>query len=109
MLQHFVVEPIILFCLFVKTAALNSLRRIHTLNLSNNQIVSSEGLEEAITVQYVDLSHNYLQHFTDVSKLCLLTHLDLSCNNLLEVCAFIKKSYLISLACVEVYKGHANE
>ncbi|CAG5126227.1 unnamed protein product, partial [Candidula unifasciata] len=64
---------------------LGSLRRVHTLNLSHNQLVSSDGLEDAITVQHLDLSHNYLQRVANISKLCLLSDLILACNNLRQV------------------------
>jgi hypothetical protein len=70
---------------FTFAAGLNGLRRLHTLNLARNQLISTSGLGETPTIQQLDLSHNHLKEVLDINKLCLLQVLNLSANNLLEV------------------------
>jgi Leucine-rich repeat (LRR) protein len=53
---------------FTFAAGLNGLRRLHTLNLARNQLISTLGLGETPTIQQLDLSHNHLQEVLDIGK-----------------------------------------
>ncbi|GFO43648.1 leucine-rich repeat and iq domain-containing protein 1-like [Plakobranchus ocellatus] len=64
---------------------LSALRRLHTLDLSHNQLVSSQGLDCVVTCQRLLLDHNYLQSVDCLEKMCLLMELSLAANNLLKV------------------------
>ncbi|GFS22604.1 leucine-rich repeat and IQ domain-containing protein 1-like [Elysia marginata] len=64
---------------------LSPLRRLHTLDLSHNQLVGAQGLEVVVTCQRLLLDHNYLQAVHCLDKMCLLTELSLAGNNLLKV------------------------
>lgn len=64
------------------TGGTESLRRLHTLKLSHNQLISTTGLNDTPTLQMIDMSSNHLQTVEDVSKLCLLQSLMVSSNNL---------------------------
>ena len=76
-----VVTPIISF----PVGGLSSLKKLHSLNVSYNQLITSKTLGEAPTVQHLDLSHNHLPLVDDLDKLGLLQWLDVSGNNLLQV------------------------
>lgn len=67
------------------TGGIESLRRLHTLKLSHNQLISTTGLNDTPTLQMIDMSSNHLQMVEDVSKLCLLQSLMVSSNNLQKV------------------------
>lgn len=67
------------------SGGMDTLRRLHTLNVSHNQLIGCQGLGATPTLQMIDMSHNHLQHVEDLEKLCLLLSLDVSSNNLLNV------------------------
>ena len=62
-----------------------SLKELHTLDVSNNQLVSSRGLGQCVGLQTVNLSHNHLSTVDDLHTLPLLQHLDVSQNALMQV------------------------
>ena len=64
---------------------LETLRRLHTLKLSHNQLINTTGLGDTPTLQVLDISANHLQAVEDIEKLCLLLSLDVSANNILKV------------------------
>ena len=68
---------------------MDTLRRLHTLKLSHNQLIGCQGLGATPTIQMIDMSHNHLQHVDDIEKLCLLLSLNVSSNNLLNVRLYI--------------------
>lgn len=70
---------------YLAADGLSPLRHLHTLLVSNNQLVSTEGLDLCPTIQHLDLSGNYLTAIKGVEKLGLLLELDASSNNLSEV------------------------
>ena len=69
-------------------AGLDSLRKLHSLNLSHNQLITSRGLSDVTTLQEVDLSNNHLQNLDSLEDLPLLQSLRAASNNLMQVSLF---------------------
>ena len=65
-------------------AGLADLRRLHTLQLSHNQLISSRGIGELVTLQQVDLSYNLLPRLDDMQQLALLQVVKATGNNLMQ-------------------------
>ena len=64
---------------------LDSLRALHTLDVSHNQLISCQGLRDVVTIQRLEMSHNHLPAIDGIVSLGLLQHLDVSSNNIMEV------------------------
>ena len=64
---------------------LESQIKLHTLIISDNQLITSKGLVDVPTVQVLDLSRNHLPVLDGIEHLGLLQTLDCRNNNLMAV------------------------
>ena len=66
-------------------AGLESTRRLQSLSLDHNQLISTKGLRDTSTLLHLDCSHNHLVGVEGVENCALLQTLDLRSNSLTEV------------------------
>lgn len=79
----------------------NTLSNIYSLDLSNSNISSIEGLEIFNNLSYIDLSNNNITDITALSKLTSLNSINLSNNNIKDVTPLsniIKNIYNLDLS-----------
>jgi Leucine-rich repeat (LRR) protein len=76
--------PFYLYMLLL-IGGLVGLQKLHSLIISNNQLITSRGLSSAPTLQYLDMSHNHLATVDDIQALGLLQVLKLGHNSLMQV------------------------
>ena len=79
--------------MYYVTANLGYQRQLHTLDASHNELISTRGLSDCISIQVLDISNNHLTNIDELNKLCLLRHLTASANNIMEVSIPISKHY----------------
>lgn len=61
------------------------MKRLQSLSLSHNRLVSTKGLRDVSTLLHLDCSHNYLAAVEGLENNVLLHTLDLKSNSLVEV------------------------
>ena len=79
--------------MYYVTANLGYQRQLHTLDVSHNELISTRGLSDCISLQVLDISNNHLTNIDELNKLCLLRYLTASANNIMEVSIPICKHY----------------
>ena len=79
--------------MYYVTANLCYQRQLHTLDVSHNELISTRGLSDCISIQVLDISNNHLTNIDELNKLCLLRYLTASANNIMEVSIPISKHY----------------
>ena len=77
---------------------LNSVKSLHTLDLSHNQLITTRGLSDTPSLQCLDVSANHLQSVDDLDDLALLQTLRASGNNLMQV-HLVKLSSRLKMYC----------
>lgn len=83
--------------LCITTGGLESLKTLHTLDVSYNQLITTRGLSDAPSIQVLDVSHNHLANLDDLHALALLQVLRATGNNLMQVwilCVDVASRYI---------------